>query len=110
MVVTLRGRGIVVLGAVSEISADAALFFFGGGLAWTEDDLTAVEEAIRARLLTDQSKKSISQFVTGDRMERYRDVPLPDLMKLRDEIKEELKLAAGTPRQRVFVGRTNKGL
>ena len=66
-------------------------------MAWTESDLTAIESSIKAGVLR-------VQF--GDRMTQYRS--LDEMLKIRDLIRKDLGLAAGTRRRKYFV--TSKGL
>lgn len=78
-------------------------------MAFTSTDLTAVDKAIADV----RDGKRLVSLTLSDRMERRTDVALNDLLKLRNQILEEIS-AAQTDitkrRPRVFLSRHSKGL
>ena len=78
-------------------------------MAFTSSDLTAVETAIKDLAI---GKRAVT-FTLLDRVVRYAEAQLPDLLKLRDQIKEELGAAetdVTKRRPRVYRARHSKGL
>jgi hypothetical protein len=60
---------------------------------WTTADLEAVEDAIRA-CTTAMSGKQIGEYRTNLQSVRYRDLDLPALLKLRDQMRAEVESAS----------------
>ena len=78
-------------------------------MAFIADDLTKIEDAIRAHI---EGKRVVS-WTFSDRVERRSDTPLAELVKLRDQIKEEVAATqtdATKRRPRLFRSRYSKGL
>ncbi len=78
-------------------------------MAFNADDLTKIEDAIRSHI----EGKRIITWTLSDRVERRSDTPLAELVKLRDQIKEEVAAAQTDPtkrRPRLFRSRYSKGL
>ena len=78
-------------------------------MAFIADDLTKIEDAIRAHI----EGKRIVSWTFSDRVERRSDTPLAELIKLRDQIKEELAAVQTDPtkrRPRLYRSRYSKGL
>ncbi len=67
-------------------------------MAYTQADVIAIEEAIRA-LITGTRTVSLSM---GDKSIRFTEAELPRLQQLRDSIKTELALASGTVNRRTY--------
>lgn len=65
-------------------------------MAFTADDLTIVEDAIR-RLA---QGKRVTELRFSDRLMRYESATMDDLLKLRDQIRAEVQ-RAGPRRSRV---------
>lgn len=58
-------------------------------MAWTAADLTAIEDAIRAKI----AGNAVQEYRIGDRFARY--IPLSELYDIRDKMKADVDAAAG---------------
>jgi hypothetical protein len=67
-------------------------------MAYTSTDLTNIEEAIRAIIA---GTRTVS-LTMGDKSISYTAIDLPALRALRDEIKAEVGVAAGTCSPRTY--------
>ncbi|MDG7052363.1 MAG: gpW family protein [Wolbachia endosymbiont of Alcedoecus sp.] len=72
---------------------------------YTEEYLVQVEEAIKKL----QNGERVASIAYGGHVVQYAGAQMEELLRLRQRIKAELKVAGGLPRRRIVIS-TNKGI